>query len=82
MESWLQRMMASRLPKFYEPCLAILLLAVEVFADSRLCGRRSPCGRPLGSKSGLRRAEAIAEKVARWPSVLRGSAALSRTWRP
>ena len=45
MESWLQRMMASRLPKFYEPCLATLLLAVEVFAGSRLCGRRSACGR-------------------------------------
>ena len=44
MESWLQRMMASRLPKFYEPCLAILLLAVEVFAGSRLCGRRSAIG--------------------------------------
>ena len=42
MESWLQRMMASRLPKFYEPCLAILLLAVEVFAGSRLYAEDVP----------------------------------------
>ena len=38
-------------------------------------GHRSAYGRPIGSKSGFRRAAVIAEKVARWSSRPRASMA-------
>ena len=39
-------------------------------AAQSLPGQGSACGRPIGSKGGLRRAAVIAEKVARWPSLI------------